>query len=124
MPLQQYFPEYTGGSDVNKAAKYILWRFTQLNRAKLSIYPQSVSLFCVCDEADEMHSLTQATDTSNIRLVFAAVKGELVFCVRWSQLMRESRNDPSECIARFWHTVIWTVKVYTVGLGFYLRVIE
>jgi len=58
VPLQQYFPEYTGGSDVNKAAKYILWRFTQLNRAKLSIYPH----------------LTQATDTSNIRLVFAAVK--------------------------------------------------
>ena len=77
------------------------------------------------DEADEMDSLTQATDTSNIRLVFAAVKGELVFGVRWSQLMRESRNDPSECIAGLWHTVNGnTVKVYTVGLGFYLRVIE
>lgn len=68
----------TGGADVNKGAKYILWRFTQLNRARLSIYPH----------------LTQATDTSNvssplvrfgdrllmdvttaqIRLVFAAVK--------------------------------------------------
>lgn len=40
--LENYFPEYTGGSDVNKAAKYILWRFTQLNRARLSIYPQCV----------------------------------------------------------------------------------
>lgn len=58
VPLDKYFPEYTGGSDVNKAAKYILWRFTQLNRARLSIYPH----------------LTQATDTGNIRLVFAAVK--------------------------------------------------
>ncbi|KAH9468651.1 hypothetical protein MJO29_005122 [Puccinia striiformis f. sp. tritici] len=58
VPLERYFPEYTGGNDVNKAAKYILWRFTQLNRARLSIYPH----------------LTQATDTSNIRLVFAAVK--------------------------------------------------
>ncbi|KAK4058015.1 Guanine nucleotide-binding protein alpha-2 subunit [Microbotryomycetes sp. JL221] len=58
IPLEKYFPEYTGGSDVNKGAKYILWRFTQLNRARLSIYPH----------------LTQATDTSNIRLVFAAVK--------------------------------------------------
>lgn len=56
--LEKYFPEYTGGPDVNKGAKYILWRFTQLNRARLSIYPH----------------LTQATDTSNIRLVFAAVK--------------------------------------------------
>ncbi|CAH7690958.1 hypothetical protein BY996DRAFT_4594591, partial [Phakopsora pachyrhizi] len=34
------FPEYTGGNDVNKAAMYILWRFTQLKRACLSIYPQ------------------------------------------------------------------------------------
>lgn len=36
---------------MNKGAKYILWRFTQLNRARLSIYPH----------------LTQATDTSNVR---------------------------------------------------------
>ncbi len=41
-----------------QGGKYILWRFTQTNRARLSIYPH----------------LTQATDTSNIRLVFAAVK--------------------------------------------------
>lgn len=58
VPLTRYFPEYTGGADINKAAKYILWKFVQANRAKLSIYPH----------------LTQATDTSNVRLVFAAVK--------------------------------------------------
>lgn len=29
-----------GGPDPAKAAKYILWRFTQTNRAKLNIYPQ------------------------------------------------------------------------------------
>lgn len=57
-PLENYFEDYTGGNDINKAAKYILWRFTQTNRAGLNIYPH----------------LTQATDTSNIRLVFAAVK--------------------------------------------------
>jgi len=56
--LERYYPEYTGGSDINKAAKYILWRFMQANRARLSVYPH----------------LTQATDTTNIRLVFAAVK--------------------------------------------------
>ncbi|KAG6915448.1 hypothetical protein DXG01_011448 [Tephrocybe rancida] len=39
VPLERYFPEYTGGPDINKAA-----------------------------------NLTQATDTQNIRLVFAAVK--------------------------------------------------
>jgi len=58
VPLEKYFPEYTGGDDINKAAKYILWRFMQANRARLSVYPH----------------LTQATDTTNIRLVFAAVK--------------------------------------------------
>ncbi|EJS44038.1 gpa2p [Saccharomyces arboricola H-6] len=58
VPMQNYFPDYTGGADINKAAKYILWRFVQLNRANLSIYPH----------------VTQATDTSNIKLVFAAIK--------------------------------------------------
>lgn len=29
-----------GGPDITKAAKYILWRFTQTNRARLHIYPQ------------------------------------------------------------------------------------
>ncbi|KAF8872816.1 heterotrimeric G-protein alpha subunit, GPA3-like protein [Infundibulicybe gibba] len=58
VPLERYFPEYTGGADINKAAKYILWRFMQANRVRLRIYPH----------------LTQASDTSNIRLVFSAVK--------------------------------------------------
>ncbi|SCU84394.1 LADA_0D01464g1_1 [Lachancea dasiensis] len=58
VPLENYFSDYTGGQDINKAAKYILWRFVQLNRAHLNIYPH----------------VTQATDTSNIKLVFAAIK--------------------------------------------------
>lgn len=58
IPLQRHFPEYIGGADINNAARFILWRFMQANRARLSVYPH----------------LTQATDTSNIRLVFAAVK--------------------------------------------------
>lgn len=42
VPLEKYFADYAGGPDVNKAAKYILWRFMQVNRARLSIYPQCV----------------------------------------------------------------------------------
>jgi guanine nucleotide-binding protein subunit alpha len=57
-PLNHYFPDYSGGNDVNRAAKYILWRFNMVNRAQLNLYPH----------------LTQATDVSNLRLVFAAVK--------------------------------------------------
>ncbi|KAG7100077.1 guanine nucleotide-binding protein subunit alpha [Marasmius oreades] len=57
VPLERYFPEYTGGNDVNKATKFILWRFMQANRARLSVFPH----------------LTQATDTSNTRLVFGLV---------------------------------------------------
>ena len=41
VPPERYFPEYTGGPDINKAAKSILWRFTQ--GARLSVYPQYVS---------------------------------------------------------------------------------
>ncbi|KAF7296914.1 Heterotrimeric G-protein alpha subunit [Mycena indigotica] len=58
IPLGRYFPEYAGGNDLKKAAKYILWKFMQENRAKLTVYPH----------------VTQATNTKNIRLVFAAVK--------------------------------------------------
>ncbi|TDL17128.1 G-protein alpha subunit [Rickenella mellea] len=58
VPLVKYFPEYTGGAVIDKAIKFILWRFMQVNRARLSVYPH----------------LTQATDTGNIRLVFATVK--------------------------------------------------
>ncbi|KAF7351879.1 G-protein alpha subunit [Mycena venus] len=39
IPLERYFPEYTGGRDPNKAAKYILWKFMQKNRARLTVYP-------------------------------------------------------------------------------------
>ncbi|KIM82486.1 hypothetical protein PILCRDRAFT_70676, partial [Piloderma croceum F 1598] len=60
VPLEKYFlstrPDRTS---TNKAAKYILWRFMQANWARLSVYPSN---------------LTQATDTTNIRLVFATVK--------------------------------------------------
>ena len=62
VPMSRYFSDYTGGDDLNKAAKYILYKFTLLNRAKLKIYPH----------------LTCATDTSNIRLVFAAVKDTIL----------------------------------------------
>ncbi|KAJ6610862.1 G-protein alpha subunit [Mycena sp. CBHHK59/15] len=58
IPLGRYFPEYAGGNDLQKAAKYILWKFMQENRAKLTVYPH----------------VTQATNTKNVRLVFAAVK--------------------------------------------------
>lgn len=77
-PLGNYFPDYSGGNDVNKAAKYLLWRFNQVNRAHLNLYPQYVLSRRGPPSprllTNPHHSLTQATDTSNIRLVFAAVK--------------------------------------------------
>ncbi|ONH67891.1 Guanine nucleotide-binding protein alpha-2 subunit [Cyberlindnera fabianii] len=57
-PLEKYFPDYKGGNDVNKATKYILWRFSKVNRSGLPIYPY----------------ITQATDTNNMSLVFVVVK--------------------------------------------------
>ncbi|KAI0255640.1 G-protein alpha subunit [Lactifluus subvellereus] len=58
VPLDKYFPEYMGGADVSKGAKYILWRFMQVNRARLHVYPH----------------ITQDPDPSTIRLIFTCVK--------------------------------------------------
>lgn len=40
VPLERYFQEYKGGPDINKAAKFILWKFEQTNKARLTIFPQ------------------------------------------------------------------------------------
>ncbi|KAF8990194.1 heterotrimeric G-protein alpha subunit, GPA3-like protein [Cyathus striatus] len=62
-PLEQHFPEYLGGRDVNKATKYILLKFMALNRARLSIYPH----------------LSEATVDNNVtRLIFAALKESIL----------------------------------------------
>lgn len=39
-PLEKYYPEYQGGPDIEKATKFILWKFVNKNRAKLALYPQ------------------------------------------------------------------------------------
>jgi guanine nucleotide-binding protein subunit alpha len=61
-PLKDYFPEYNGGTDMTTAAKFILDQFNNVNRQNLDLYPH----------------LTQATDTANIRVVFAAVQATLI----------------------------------------------
>jgi hypothetical protein len=48
-PLGNYFPDYSGGNDVNRAAKYLLWRFNQVNRAHLNLYPQYVGTYYPSD---------------------------------------------------------------------------
>eukprot|EP00834_Sanchytrium_tribonematis_P004997 NODE_276_length_10970_cov_0.627909.p8 type:complete len:163 gc:universal NODE_276_length_10970_cov_0.627909:2378-1890(-) len=62
IPLQSYLPDYNGDPDPNKAAKYILNQFVEVNRQKLKIYPH----------------LTCATDTNQIKVVFKAIKDTLV----------------------------------------------
>ncbi|KAI8370232.1 heterotrimeric G protein alpha subunit A [Blakeslea trispora] len=62
VPLEKYFPDYGGGKKVNLAAKYILWRFNQMNRAKLKIYPH----------------LTQATSTTNMDHTFQGIRETLI----------------------------------------------
>ncbi|KAI8370443.1 heterotrimeric G protein alpha subunit A [Radiomyces spectabilis] len=72
VPLDLYFPDYTGGPSADKACVYILWRFQQTNRMKLKIYAQ----------------LTQATNTSNVRTVFKVVQDRLLKeCLTDSGLM-------------------------------------
>ncbi|KAH9958144.1 G-protein alpha subunit [Russula dissimulans] len=38
VPLVEYFPEYTGGTDADEGARCILLRFLEVNRARLHIY--------------------------------------------------------------------------------------
>ncbi|KAJ7864614.1 guanine nucleotide binding protein, alpha subunit [Mycena olivaceomarginata] len=71
-PLERHFPEYTGGPDIDKASRFVLWRFMQVNRARLSVYPH----------------LTQATDKSCAPLIFAAVKETIL-----QNALKDSRVD-------------------------------
>ena len=67
-PLQNYFPDYDGGNDVTTAAKYIIRRFNQTNRARLNLFTY----------------LTEATDPSITRVVVTAIKEAMRqdnFCV-------------------------------------------
>jgi guanine nucleotide-binding protein G(i) subunit alpha len=61
-PLGNYFPDYSGGNDVNRAANYLIGRFNQLNHAPVTLYPR----------------LLDMTDTTNIRWVFAVVWDTIV----------------------------------------------
>jgi guanine nucleotide-binding protein subunit alpha len=58
VPLENYFFDYIGGNDVNKAEEFILRCFTQLDRAHLNIYPHFI----------------ETTDKSKIRLVFESIE--------------------------------------------------
>ncbi|KAE9378589.1 guanine nucleotide binding protein, alpha subunit [Stipitochalara longipes BDJ] len=62
-PMSSHFPDYSGGNDVGQASKYIVWRFNQLNRKNLSLFPH----------------LCEASDTSNIQVIFAASKDTMIF---------------------------------------------
>ncbi|KAF5364822.1 hypothetical protein D9758_009307 [Tetrapyrgos nigripes] len=35
--LERYFPGYTGGNDIEKASKFIIWEYVRRNRARLSL---------------------------------------------------------------------------------------
>ena len=57
-PLERYFPEYSGGPDIDKAASFLSQKFVSLNQSDLKqIYPH----------------FTCATDTQHIRTIMAAV---------------------------------------------------
>lgn len=62
-PLEMYFPEYTGEHDINKAAKFIMSKYMQANRANLRIYSHITSEF------DTLH---------NIRVLLAATEDTIL----------------------------------------------
>ncbi|EEB07357.1 heterotrimeric G protein alpha-2 subunit Gpa2 [Schizosaccharomyces japonicus yFS275] len=60
VPFNEHFPDYNGKNNVKQVIRYILWLFINpnVNRMRHNIYPH----------------VTTAVDTSNIRVVFNAVK--------------------------------------------------
>ncbi|KJA13995.1 hypothetical protein HYPSUDRAFT_467608 [Hypholoma sublateritium FD-334 SS-4] len=58
VPLEEYFPDYTGGADVDEAVKFIRTQFTQVNRAGGKV---------------QTH-LTQVTDTTSFKAVITEVQ--------------------------------------------------
>lgn len=62
IPLEKFFPDYSGEKEPKKAAQFIRDKFLQKNKAKLAIFPH----------------LTQATDTKNIKHVFFSVYTTIV----------------------------------------------
>ena len=61
-PLSNQFPDYSGGDDVDRAVKYLSWRFSQGNRAHLSLYPHIIEM----------------SNPATLRLVFEAVKESIL----------------------------------------------
>ena len=49
VPLGEYFPDYTGGTDVDKAIQYIRTRFTDVYRANVKVQTQCVPFFWTAD---------------------------------------------------------------------------
>ncbi|KAH8684484.1 G-protein alpha subunit-domain-containing protein [Tricladium varicosporioides] len=62
-PLSTRFPNYTGGTDTNRATKFLLWRFIQANRANLPTYPQLIK---------------EESDPDNVQIIFTAIKETLL----------------------------------------------
>jgi hypothetical protein len=60
-PLSYYCPDHTGGNDINKATKYILYRFRWVNR-HTNIYPH----------------LCEATGHRAIRFVYAVLQETII----------------------------------------------
>lgn len=56
-PLENFFPDYAGGADVDLASEYLLQRFSQVNRGDRRLYSY----------------LVDPHVTSNVELVAAAI---------------------------------------------------
>lgn len=62
-PLEKYFPDYKGGADPAKAARYIAQRFASLNRAGTEFYTQLV-------DNNNLHA--------TLRFVYSVVKETII----------------------------------------------
>ncbi|KAH8645573.1 G-protein alpha subunit-domain-containing protein [Tricladium varicosporioides] len=74
-PLSNHFPDYTGGNDINRATKFLLWRFIQVNRANLPTHPQLVLEDSGPNHALILHKSPHDTSPAMFRLLARGERG-------------------------------------------------
>lgn len=99
-PLSNYFPEYSGGNDPNRAAKFLLWKFTQVNRAHLTLYPQYVN------GPLDHNNWKLHTDNYSPSPFFSQLDTSYRHIKHQARLLRRQGDYPTKCLARLGYSVI------------------
>lgn len=63
VPLENYFPDYSSGTDVTKATTYLLGRFKAATRGELEVYAKETDLAGTSDALFAVHAIQDTIPT-------------------------------------------------------------